>query len=344
MSLHDLRGGRTQLNASTRFDASWTTEYQQHYSALNPWVKSGKIRPGLVAQGEELFPQEMLERTEYYNDFALKTDSVFTLGVALAVSGPTVFYLSVNRGLKQGTFESKNLLLMQSLLPHLQKAIEIHRRLAASRMFEGGVQLFPAGILVLDREWRVIECNAIAEEMVRGDGIAIRQGRLTASGTRKQNNLISFLADAFRTGGQQESRRVILHLPRPSGKPALSLVAIPAKVDFFLGVRRTLLLAVIDPALQFQDTEQKLARTYSLTVAESKLAAALLETKTLTKCSEALGISRNTAKTQLNAAFAKTCTSSLLELLRLLLCGPVMLSILNPNKIFHRARCSSAGR
>jgi DNA-binding CsgD family transcriptional regulator len=74
---------------------------------------------------------------------------------------------------------------------------------------------------------------------------------------------------------------------------------------------------VVDPEAASRSPEKLLRKLFGLTPAESRLANALMKGD-LTSASEEFGISRNTARSQLQSIFSKTGTSKQGELIRLL--------------------------
>jgi DNA-binding CsgD family transcriptional regulator len=83
-------------------------------------------------------------------------------------------------------------------------------------------------------------------------------------------------------------------------------------------------------AIMFADPDQKqiatptsIAKIFGLTMAESRLVAELLKGNTLVKAARSIGISPNTAKTQLQSIFLKTDTSKQSEVVALVAANPV---------------------
>jgi DNA-binding CsgD family transcriptional regulator len=106
---------------------------------------------------------------------------------------------------------------------------------------------------------------------------------------------------------------------RRDGKAPLLIRVLPlaaAAHSPFLGARALLLLCELrakpapEPAL--------LARAFGLTLAEARLAALLATGIALEAAAQRLGVSRETARTQLKAVFAKTETHRQSELVALL--------------------------
>ncbi len=74
---HDANRRGGALIVSHNFDPAWTTAFNEHYSAINPFMPAAAVRPvgkGVVA--DEMCAREELKRTEFYNDFLAPSASL----------------------------------------------------------------------------------------------------------------------------------------------------------------------------------------------------------------------------------------------------------------------------
>ncbi len=325
LAIHDLRGRFNRVNLWVGADLSTTKEYEEHYVRLNPWMQNGRMfSEGLVARGEELCSQNALEKTEFYNEFGLRRGVTFTLGTAIQISGSAVLYLSVNRGIKAETFRAGDAELMSCLVPHLRKAMRIHQHLAAAKMYADATNVLPVGMLALASDLSILECNGIAQQILnKRKFLTVCTGKLTAADPNVRTSFECFIKSASVRDREKTNSSFVYQLPDVRSQNRLSVLAVPGKDDLLTGVRSRLLLILIDPSRREEETAPRLCSLFGLTSAEARLTLQILRTKTLTEASRSLGISRNTAKTQLSSIFLKTETQSQPELLRLLLAGPL---------------------
>jgi DNA-binding CsgD family transcriptional regulator len=84
----------------------------------------------------------------------------------------------------------------------------------------------------------------------------------------------------------------------------------------FLGARALLTFTVVGP--KPGPTAELLARVFGLTPAEARLASIMAEGANLEQAADQLGVSRETARSQLKAVFAKTGTNRQSQLVALL--------------------------
>jgi DNA-binding CsgD family transcriptional regulator len=110
-------------------------------------------------------------------------------------------------------------------------------------------------------------------------------------------------------------------LPRPSGKPDLTLVAMPLspRASFPLAHRPAVVLQVTDPLSSAAPNRALLAEAFELTPAEADLAADLLCGLGVREIAARRERSIATVRTHLASVLAKTGTSRQSELVRLLM-------------------------
>jgi DNA-binding CsgD family transcriptional regulator len=111
-----------------------------------------------------------------------------------------------------------------------------------------------------------------------------------------------------------------LHLRRPSGKPDLVLVAIPARSRSFGPdiARASVVLQITDPLARAMPDPAILADAFDLSPSEAILAADLLAGLSVAEAAVKRGRSVATVRTHLAAVLAKTGTARQSDLVRLL--------------------------
>src|SRR5690606_35590809 len=110
-----------------------------------------------------------------------------------------------------------------------------------------------------------------------------------------------------------------LRIDRPGRRPLLlDMLPVPSRFDgIFLFARFIILLTDLDR--QPPPSSALLAQVFGLTEAEARIASALTSGLSLTEAADRYGVTRETAKTHLNAIFFKTDTnrqSALVGLIR----------------------------
>ena len=184
------------------------------------------------------------------------------------------------------------------------------------------------GVVFLARDGGVTHLNPSAQYIAtQSDGLFVAHGRLRAVCGSDTILLDRMVASASGRGKLPAVGGSML-VARPSGMRPMHLVVspLPRADESLQNGRETATVAVFMCGHKRQMTcaREILMPLYGLSSAEARVAAALLEGKTLAQISEEASFSRNTAKTQLASLFAKTRThrrSNLLSVLAAAVCN-----------------------
>ena len=215
------------------------------------------------------------------------------------------------------------------LLPHLQRALVMRRRLADLEVERDAalraLDQLPWGVVFVDEHRNRLAANRHAEEiLIAGDGLTARGNILRADLADETARLERLLNSALgRTGRQRSSAGGTLSITRPSGAHPLSLAVVPLNIEMeTLGDRgRIAAIFVTDPDSPLDSDEQYLRELYALTAGEARLTSLLLEGKSVEQAATAMGITVNTARTRLKRIYSKTGVRRQPELVRRLLLG-----------------------
>jgi DNA-binding CsgD family transcriptional regulator len=292
-------------------------QYNAYYGARNPLLSNGKqlLRPGAVTLSQVLDPPDRFLKTEYYNDFARPLDVCCGIGAWLIENDEISANISCNRSWRVGWYSAEDVAFLERLIPHLQRALQIHLRLGGLRIDReteaGALDLAAAGVLVVSGDARVLLVNAAARRILAArDGLSATPDGLRAANAVQTKTLRALVAAAAR--GAQGSRLHaggLLRLPRPSMRQPLSVLVAPTRPTLSYPVlpASAVTILVRDPE-ESPDAHSLLARLYGLTNRETALAGALLQGLSLPASCETLAITRETAKTHLRAILRKSGT------------------------------------
>lgn len=186
-------------------------------------------------------------------------------------------------------------------------------------------------VLALDPRGQLLYANPLGRRLLdQQDALALHHGRIACLDPRTTARLLE-LVRHFAGEQQAATTRGLfapLALPRSSGEAPLTLLVRPGPAfePVNAPLQRSAILIVRDPARRPSLSAETLAHLFDLTPAEAALASELAKGLTLDDAAAALDISRNTARSQLQAVFRKTGVSRQSELVLLLLGSVATLS------------------
>jgi DNA-binding CsgD family transcriptional regulator len=207
----------------------------------------------------------------------------------------------------------------------IPRTLQIQQQVADSHVrsyvLKSAIDHLNVGIVFVDSKAVVVLFNRKAEEMLRrNDGLLLAHNRLHASSHRETSGLETMIAEAVQTGKANGlSARGTTLVSRKTGRP-LSVTAVPLpQVGLGLGQKPFAILFISDPDQKVEVPVEFLRRCYGLSVAETRLATALVEGRSLKEAADSCGVTYNTVKSQLRVIFMKTDVQRQAELVRIIL-------------------------
>ena len=302
-----------------------------HRAFLDTWHKRnvfGTRRPareaGAIVLGRTILPKSALLRTAMYQDYLAPRAIQEVVRLDIFSDPRHSQSIALARPWASGAFTSEELAFARALMPHLQRVAMLHARVegttSIARTAIDALDGAQAPLLLLDANGRVVHASADADRLLHeADGLSAGRDGLRAATPALSARLRAVLA---RAAGSSRAPGVsgALHLRRPSGKPDLVLVAIPARsrsIGPDIG-RASVVLQITDPLARARPDPPILADAFDLTPAEAILAADLLSGLSVVEAAAKRGRSVATVRTHLASVLAKTGTARQSDLVRLL--------------------------
>jgi DNA-binding CsgD family transcriptional regulator len=314
--VNDVKTGATPLWASTGVDTSAVQRFLRNYATadLNPALPLALTIPiGRSVNLIERVGEKRYTASAYYQDverpFAARTyrNTVAvrdnTLFAGVGVFAPTGFRAPTRR--ETDALETVTRHFGRSM----KLAVQLGEAQAESRDLEAILDRLSTAVFVADASGRVIRRNRAAAAILdRADGLRIAAGRLRASDLREDRALAAALA-ARRDASIRISRRL--------GRPpyVLRVCELPAVIAG-RAFRTAVFVGYPDQA---EPSVESLVSAFGLTVAEARVAVAVIRERGLAAAARSLGLSVNTVKSMLQRTFEKTGTRTQSELARLLI-------------------------
>jgi DNA-binding CsgD family transcriptional regulator len=318
--LQDVTRAEGRIASAIRFDPEWVAAYEDHYAAVNPFMSGPSVallQPGRTVLGEEVCSDQRLASSDYYNGFLRPQDLWHLCGAILDRSAGLTSNLTTMRSRRHGTFSPVEVRLLQTLVPHLQQALQIHRRLAiANRDREATLEAcrrLSTAVLCVSSSMRVLFANTAAERLLSiTKNLVVRQGTVFCADSISQRDLCRLVLEASQTSaGEGLGTGGLLKLDRgPVQRPLLlSVVPVPTSPDFAIGADTRRALILIADSDTYTVRPDALRALFGLTRAESAMAQLLLEGLSVPAAAERLGITQNTAKTHAKRIYLKSGAS-----------------------------------
>ena len=303
-----------------------------HREFLRTWHKHnvfGTRRPvreaGAIVLGQTILPKSELLRSDMYRHYLAPRGIEEVVRLDILADPYQSQSISLGRPWASGEFTPGEIAFARALMPHLQRVATLHAQIegatATARTATDALDATQTNLLLLDANGRVVYASAAADRLLHeADGLTEGRGGLTAATPALSARLRAILTRAVGSNGTPGLSGA-LRIRRPSGKPDLVLVAIPARsLPIGPGIgRASVVLQIMDPLTRSMPDPAILIDAFELTPSEATLATDLLSGLSVAEAAEKQGRSVATARTHLaEGILAKTGTARQSGLVRLL--------------------------
>lgn len=308
--MHDFRDQLGSISAIVNLDEKQREQFESYYSVINPWMQpefQKRFTPGKVRLGVELVSHERVRATEFYQDFGRSNAVAHCVGGVILQDEDRIATIAVNAGDDREPFDVDDRRELEALMPHLSHAIRWQAAQQAYEKTRGILDELPHAVWEVDAKGRPLSLNAAAQRLIEeGSAFTLQRGVLKVR-----------VADEW-----QPVSAYFHQPPAPVAWNRYLLTTRPMRLDpgaFWVLRHAGHLVTAAEIGAPSAERIEKAARLFGLTVAEARLVAVLLPDTTLAQAAGKLGVSYNTAKTQLAAVFGKTNTRKQSELASLVI-------------------------
>jgi DNA-binding CsgD family transcriptional regulator len=301
-------------------------EYLDHYAALNPRLQLVVPRKsGQVAWDYQRFDENAMDRSPFYAEFLTRMDLRYFVTATIQWSPQEFSVVTVQRSAAQGHVGRGEIARVRRLLPHLQQAFDVARRLRTagdSRLsLESALDWLADGVAMLSINGAVLHANEAFRTIARrNDGISTRRGMIEFAAVEPRTRLASAIGAACRLRGGGVDAPGVADFPihRPSGAPSYFVSVRPLldkQEDSTSEMDAVAILFVRDPAGRNAAAACMLREVFGLTESEANLAQALQSGVALGDYAQSHAVSLNTVYTHLRRVKEKTGCKRLSELI-----------------------------
>ena len=318
--------------ASARFDPADMHKYTEHYVGIDCWDQHGRklIAPGAVLFGQQLCPDGVLERSELRAGRLRPMDTFHEFSGIISVDASVATVIASLRPEERGPFDDSDTLLLQTLMPHLQRALALQLRIATLETSAASamdvLDTLPYGVVLISADAKVLLVNRVARAIIdQNDGLTVIRQNLCTERTEDTRRLQKLIGESVATSrGRGLRASGTMNIPRPSQRCSLNVLVMPVRLRPISPAAQQPAAAafISDPECQFESSVQTLGHLFALSHAEARLAAVLIKGCSLREASEELSVSLSTVRTHLKKLFEKTGTNRQATLLRAFLMSP----------------------
>lgn len=308
--------------------------FAQHYCRCNVWTENEQLHQhGQVVNAARLYPERQLPRTEWYADWLRPQGLFHSFAAVVEKRAQRSFNVTAMRSKRRGPYTADEETRLHALIPHLQTAFALHRRLhradALAHASVAVLERLPMGVVLLDGAGAVLHFNAQAQHLAQSSRLLnLGPGdTLRATSVDDALWLQRAIRQAVATRGDAPlhpgSARRLCGL----GRACLHVLVTPLPAwSSPFGEHALGAVFISDPEASPRSPSGALRSFYGLTPAEARLADALLNGLSLQEHAQRQGISIHTARTQYKSMAAKAGVSRQADFVRTILTGPAMLN------------------
>jgi len=291
------------------------------------------VAPGTIVT-DDADPSRVDPRSDALLEYLERWDVERYLGCDLFRDARRFGVIVVLGSRRRAPFGAGEIALLEALVPHLRRAVELRSRLdredahrsVAQQVIEGMM----TGVVLLGANGQVLTANASARRITRSrDGLRIAGGRLRADAPAEDALLQKAIREAIAISEQRDAEgAAALTVSRSARARPYAVVVSPGAraAEPSAGRIASAIVLIGDPDSSLAAAEAIAMQVYGLTPSEARLACAVASGESLESYAAARGIKVSTARWTMKQALAKAGAQRQADLVRILLTGPAALA------------------
>ena len=321
-----VNGYVQMFSRTSNFSAESLNAYREYYYKKEVLIERAIQRnlTGAVIN-QDLISDEEWAETEIYRDFLSHQGVFHVAGAVFGTRSDEIGIIAVHRPRHGKPFDDVAKHIINGLVAHAQRAIQLHNRLNMADIDRHGageiLERSGTTILLVDRAGRLLHATGQGERFLQtSQEMTVVAGRIIATQLSINHQLARAIQTAVDTAaGTVQAPEGILAIPRKDGLPLAVLVApfAPRTRDFSL-LDPAAIIMIRDPSTA-TPAAAAVREMFGLTPTEAGIAAALVHGKSLQEIAAANGVTFNTVRSQLKAITLKTGAKRQSDLIALIL-------------------------
>ena len=284
--------------------------------------------------------------TQFYpgSDSVLAADSKFYLewmkphnfyhlgGAQFADSETHRAGIAILRDEARGAWADGDLRVIDEILPHLRRALNIHSEFTYLRLKQDallkGLDRLVIGLILYDQNARPVYINPTAEAIIEAHpALMLQDGELRLTNPDDERNLRKTIADTADIDPDDSWKQsVAIGINHPDVEAPLPILVTPMHGNLITsdldydGAKVAVFIS--DPNLQQPISIDALVSVYGLTPTEAQVSISLANGHSIEEIANTSCHSTHTIRSQLKSVFRKTGVTRQSELIKMLLTGP----------------------
>ena len=321
----DVRAPLADLAVSVGlFDEAARARYFRGFADIDPAPAAFTRMPiGTASTTDRIFSAKERKHGTFVNEFYYPLGLAETLGGNLRADNGRFELIGLHRGPDRPAFEETELAIVERLMPHISRALQLRRAFRRLELKAAGLQdtldRLHAGVALLDAAGTALYVNRALQAIAhRRDGISLNRAGRPAPAIAEARIRFDALFAAAARGGSGGTMMV----PRSTGVRPYSVLVSPSPTTIADSLlpradSQRVLVIVHDPANHPVENSENLQTGFGLPPGAARLVAALASDDDLKSFAEREGITIHTARFHLRIALERTGARTQAELVRL---------------------------
>lgn len=270
--------------------------------------------------------------SEIYTSWAKPNNIFYIGGVQFFESKTHQAGLVIFRDKVSGNWQEGELHVINEVVPHLRRALNIYSEFARLRMKRdallSGLDRLVVGLILFDKNARPLYINPTAKAIIdKHPGLELQDNGIVLIDNEETSKLHQAIIDTGNINPEDSWRESIsIGITHPEISSPLPLLVTTIQTEMmtsdldYEGAQVAVFIS--DPDLEQPISAENLISVYSLTRSEAQVAISLTNGHSLDEIAKLSNHSVHTIRSQLKSVFSKTGVSRQSELIKLLLTGP----------------------
>ena len=300
-------------------DAAWADDWHRQDLWVERSVAHGMSR---VITDEDLVTPVEQATSGFYQEWLSHLGIYHMVGAVFPAADGAIGVLGIHRSRESGAYTPSERRQVAVVLPHLQRALRLRHRGAATLQAHApalqALDRIDTGVLVVDGVCIIHQASAMAERLLRDNSeLGVVAGRLALAQPALQDTLLAMVRAALGIASGNAARAAAaLCIPRLNRLP-LALEVMPLRASSLsLEQQPAVLIFIRDPEAPI--AAERVRELFGLTRTEAAVAAALGRGSAPDAIAAGMGIGLATVRSHLKSILAKTGTHRQAELVTLL--------------------------